>query len=95
VKVDVPSQPAVAGAVRIPPIALGPPLDLGFTLVDAQVASSVISGAIVRAFVIPPGTSFPVELASGMTDRSGRVDLYASMPEAFTGTPATSSPPGP
>ena len=70
----------LGGAIRVPTIEVGPPLDLGFTLVDAQVAGSVVSGAIVRAFVIPAGKSSPVELAAGMTDRSGRVDLYAVMP---------------
>ncbi len=73
---------ALGSAIRVPTIEMGPPLDLGFTLVDAQVAGSVVSGAIVRAFVIPSGKNFPVELASGMTDRSGRVDLYAVMPTA-------------
>lgn len=72
-------------AVRLPAISIGSPLDLGLKLYDS--ADSVdMASTIVRPFVLPSAQTAtsapPFEIGNGLTDSSGRVDLYAAMPVA-------------
>ncbi|MFO0671484.1 MAG: hypothetical protein U0235_17950 [Polyangiaceae bacterium] len=69
----------VAPLVSLAPIVLRAPLDLGFTMLDDAAGGAPVSGAMVRVLV--PGEGGPVELAWGVTDRTGRVDLYAALPQ--------------
>ncbi len=74
--VDVP-EGLTSPSVRLTPIELTAPFDLGFTLVN-EGSGRVVSGAFVRAFSLASDRGVPVELAHGTTDRAGRVDLYAA-----------------
>lgn len=69
----------VAPLVSLAPLVLRAPLDLGFTMLDDAAGGAPVSGAMVRVLV--PGEGGPVELAWGVTDRTGRVDLYAALPQ--------------
>jgi hypothetical protein len=79
IEVPAPTFPNAVDTVRVDPIVLGAPIDLGFNLFDTRIRRPV-SGAIVRVFTTIAGRNAAVELASGTTDTRGQVDLYAAPP---------------
>jgi hypothetical protein len=68
----------VVEPVRVAPIELRAPIDLGFTLAEPSGTRPVV-GALVRAYALVDG-NVPIELGHALSDANGRINLYVTMP---------------